>query len=262
MTKKYTINWLFGRGLSIECNLFWTVPKEWKCPHPCQSREIKISMIKNALAKEMNKLSTGCEIIRYFFEVLSIYTNSNYNNRLITTNWDYLLDREIQNLDLEKLPSWLDDSLVFHLNGTIENFENHSNRSPFLLEEDSGEQRTFSVEANTAYNKMIWNKVFVVVGMSFECETDRFFLNALNKVEDNLIIGESLWVVVNPDADALKQTCLRIQIALPCASVIPIEKEFNKFLQGDIQKLFLTLNSKNIMNELNIKQLYNSMMNK
>lgn len=262
MTQKYTINWLFGRGLSIDCNLSWTVPIAWKYPYPCQTREIKISMIKNALENEMNKLSAGCAIIRYFFEILSICTNSNYNNRLITTNWDYLLDREIQNLDLEKLPRWLDDSLVFHLNGTIENFENHSNRSPFLLEEDSGEQRAFSVEANTAYNKMIWNKIFVVVGMSFECETDRFFLNALNKVQDDLIIGESLWIVVNPDSEVLNQSCQRIQNALPCASVIPIEKKFNKFLQGDIQKFFVTLNSQNMLNQINIKQLYNSMMNK
>ena len=36
-------------------------------------------------------------------------------------------------------------------------------------------------------------------GMSFECDTDRFLLRVLHKVEDDMPIGKSHWTIVNPD---------------------------------------------------------------
>ena len=37
-----------------------------------------------------------------------------------------------------------------------------------------------------AYNKFIWSQTFVVVGMSFECQVDKYLLSALKRVEDDL----------------------------------------------------------------------------
>lgn len=227
------VNWLLGRGLSISCNLLWAVPLEWRET----PREEKINRIKTALRKEMDKPSIDCTVIRSLFVLLSAHTNQGWRHRFITTNWDYLLQREILNLRLSVLPSWLANSHVFHLNGTIENLPDNSNRSPFLLEEDSGTQRMNTVEANIVYNQMIWNRHFVVVGMSFECETDQFLLKALGRVEDDLPIGESSWIVVNPNTTALNESCQRIAHVLPHASVTPVSATLNDWLQSGTQEL-------------------------
>lgn len=134
------------------------------------------------------------------------------------------MQREVLALNLQQLPPWLANSHVYHLNGTVEQLPDSSHRSPFLLEEDPAEQRCFTPEANVAYNFMVWHRAFVVVGMSFECETDKFLLNALSRVEDDLPIGESSWVIVNPDRTALQLSCSRIAAVLPRATVksIPV----------------------------------------
>lgn len=227
------VNWLFGRGLSIGCKLPWSVPTGWAVV----PREKKIDLIKTALRAEMNKSSVDCTVIKHLFRVLSANTNENWRHRFITTNWDYLLQREILDLKLEVLPFWLDNSHVFHLNGTVENLSDNSNRSPFLLEEDSVKQRMETTEANKVFNHIIWSRKFVVVGMSFECATDRFLLSALGRVEDDLPIGESSWIVVNPDNDILKESYRRIKEALPYTSVISVPFTLNDWLHRGVQEL-------------------------
>lgn len=185
----------------------------------------------------MERPEIECTSIRSFLELMAHRTNIGWRHRLITTNWDYLLQQEIEKLNLSCLPSWLDNSHVFHLNGTVEILENNSRRSPFLLEEDSGACRTNTQEANDAYNKMILDRYFVIVGMSFECETDKFLLRALGRVEDDMPIGESSWIVVNPDKSALKTSCRFIQDALPHASVISICATLSGWLQTGPKEL-------------------------
>ena len=227
------LNWLFGCGLSIGCNLPWSVPVEWNN----LLREDKISRIKAALREEMNKPSVDCADIRFLLRILSMHTIKGWRHRFITTNWDYLLQREINDLRLTHLPPWLANSHVFHLNGTVENLEDNSYRSPFLLEEDFGTQRVSTPEADTAYTQMIWDRTFVVVGMSFECETDQFLLQALGRAQDDLPIGESSWVVVNPDKAMLDMSCMRIERVLPRGLVQPVHATFREWLQSDHQEL-------------------------
>jgi hypothetical protein len=161
--------------------------------------------------------------IRRFLEFLSQRTVPGWRHFLATTNWDFLLQREVLRFITDDVrPSWLVDSHVFHLNGTIEDPPGDSFRSPFLLPEDLSTQRTITPEADTAVNKMFRATTFVVVGMSFECPTDRFLLRQLNEVQDHLPIGESEWIVVNPDSTALNATSGRIQNALPSARVLPV----------------------------------------
>lgn len=170
MVNAKTINWLFGRGLSIGCNLSWIVPSEWEKIH-CEK---KINQIKDTLRREMNSQDVDTSLIVRLLQLLANQTTLNWRNRFITTNWDYLLQREILALDFNEQPNWLANSHVYHLNGTVENLEDNSNRSQFLLEEDSINERCYTVEANIIYNKMLWDSVFVVVGLSFECDTDKF----------------------------------------------------------------------------------------
>lgn len=210
-----SVNWIFGRGISIGCNLTWSVPSSWgEIP-----RAEKIDKIKNALVYEMKNKNIDTSSIQVFLKNLAKMTSSKYCHQLITTNWDCLIEREVEALELKILPKWLSNSYVYHLNGTVEAHENLNFGSPFLLEEDSCNQRTLSVEANRIFNSMIWSRIFFVVGMSFECETDRFLLQSLNSVQDDLPIGESTWFVLNPDPKALEVSSSRIATALPRAKV-------------------------------------------
>ena len=91
------VNWLFGRGLSIGCNLSWSVQDN---PELNQlEREEKINSIKKILLNEMDKPSVDCTVIRCLLALLSAHSNKGYRHRFITTNWDYLLQREILSLE-------------------------------------------------------------------------------------------------------------------------------------------------------------------
>jgi hypothetical protein len=209
------VNWIFGRGLSIGCNLTWQVPSLWNE----MARERKIEEIKKSIINEVQSEKIDTSSIQIFLKNLAEMTSNECCHQLITTNWDCLIEREIEALNLEVLPKWLTNSDVYHLNGTVEVHENLNFGSPFLLEEDSYNQRTLSVEANRIFNSMNWGSIFFVIGMSFECETDRFLLQSLNQVQDDLPIGESSWFVINPDKKALEVSSSRIAKALPRAKV-------------------------------------------
>lgn len=215
MANSKCLNWFFGRGLSISCGLPWVVPPEWAS----LPRETKIKRIKDALRGEMDGPFVDTTPIRRLLYLLEQHTLPNWKHYFISTNWDYLLQREIQALHLAVRPPWLRNSHVFHLNGTVEELADNSNRSQFLLEEDPASQRSGTVEAKKAYNHIVWSQYFVVIGMSFECETDKFLLSALNRVEDDMAIGESDWIIINPDRSALEASSGRIAAALPRASV-------------------------------------------
>lgn len=172
-----TVTWLVGRGLSIACGLTWTVPPEW-----CNlRRDDKVERIKAILRTEMDAKHVHPRPIGELLNTLARYTTDGWRHEFMTTNWDYLLQREILRFKSDIQPPWLAESHVYHLNGTVESRPNNEYGSPFLLEEDDASQRHWTVEANVAYNRMIWRRVFVLVGMSFECATDRFLLSALNR---------------------------------------------------------------------------------
>lgn len=237
MARPKYINWIFGRGLSIACNLSWSAPKEWQS----LSRSERIKRIKSSLLEEMDAPSINSGIIKRFLGILSYQTCPDWRNRFITTNWDDLLQREIRalNLDIQPSPPWMADNAahVFHLNGTVEELKDNSNRSPFLLEEDSADQRCFTPEANIAYTRMLIDRVFVVVGMSFECDTDRFLLSALSGAEDFLPIGESVWVVVNRNPQTLAISCSRIKHALPNAEIKSVCADFSGWIDDGMKEI-------------------------
>mgnify|MGYP003119912222 CR=1 FL=1 len=227
------VNWIFGRGVSLACNLRWTVPLQYSI---C-NREEKIQRIKSALRTEMESPLVDSSTIETFFDNLKSRTATDWRHRLITTNWDTLLEKEISALGLEVLPHWLADSYVYHLNGTIEDHADTKHLSPFLLEEDDYTQRTPTTEANQAFNYLIWGNVFFVVGMSFECETDRGLLSNLRKIQDEVPIGQSTWIVLNPDFEALQASSTRIASALPRARVYTKQINFHDWMNDGMRPL-------------------------
>lgn len=227
------VDWFFGRGLSMGCNLNWSVPQCWR--H--LSRDVQIARIKTKLRAEMDASSVDISDINKLLHVLKTNTVSPWRHLFLTTNWDYLLQRQILALGHTVLPAWAAEMHVYHLNGTVEILLNNVNRSPFLLETDPTEQRTFTVEAEKAFHKIIYNKTFVVVGMSFECETDKFLLRSLASVQDELPIGESQWIVINPDSSALKDAKKRITGALPHCTVQTVNTTFRSWLDANAPDL-------------------------
>jgi hypothetical protein len=107
----------------------------------------------------------------------------------------------------------------------------------FVLESDPPGARVATTEGNIAYNKFIWSQTFVVVGMSFECEVDKYLLSALKRVEDDLPIGESFWIVLNPNTDTLSATCDRLQTALPRAKIVGSVTTFRAWLDAQAPEL-------------------------
>jgi hypothetical protein len=229
------IVWLFGRGASAACGLTWTVPKEWGT----LDRDRQVEMIKLTLKQEMDAPYINTKPYKDLLVQLKM-SKSSWHHRFITTNWDYLLEREIEELGLSVTPHWLPETHVFHLNGTVEEFEDLCNfRSPFLLETDSASvrQQTIAAEANIAINYLILQKYFIVIGMSFSCEMDRSILGVINRVQDDLIIGESTWLIVNRSEKDLQEVASHIQSALPRADVSILKMDFASWINGPLREL-------------------------
>jgi hypothetical protein len=174
--------------------------------------------------------------IREFLEFLGDRTKEGWRHRFMTTNWDYLLEREIEKLSSPARSRWLPESFVFHLNGTIEGGPD-TFRSPFLLEKDLAGERTLTVEANLAFHYVLTAQVIVVVGMSFECSTDSVFLDSLGWEEDWLPIGEAHWLVVNPSEAALSSSCSLIRRKFPQAEVKMVRRQFADWQEAGYPEL-------------------------
>jgi hypothetical protein len=210
------VEWFFGRGLSISCGLTW-FPREWIQ----YSRDEQILRIRETLPREMSEPNINTAVIGTLIDFLAARTASGWQHRFHTTNWDFLLQREIsQHFPKGTLkPWWLASSHVFHHNGTVEILSDDTSRSQILLESDQESTRTLSIESEKGFSNLIWSRVFVVVGMSFECSVDRFLFKALSRVQEELPVGESLWIVVNPNAETLFYTRMIILKNLPSAIV-------------------------------------------
>jgi hypothetical protein len=175
--------------------------------------------------------------IKEFLSFLGRRTTAPWQHQFHTTNWDYLLQREILALELSAQPRWCANTHVYHLNGTVESLDDDQHRSAIVLETDPASARTSTTESRTAFSKIIWNKTFVIVGMSFECEVDKFILHSLNSVQDDLPIGESRWILVNPDANALEATSRRIQEALSHGRIVKVASLFGDWLRSEMPEL-------------------------
>lgn len=217
----------------MACNLPWTVSLESKS----LPREKQIEIIRDELYTAMHQMSINISPIKELLEILAKHTCPNWKNRFITTNWDYLIQKEINKLPLRTLPEWLADSHVYHLNGTVERDNNIEFRSEIILEEDPSHQRCVTPEANSAFNKVLWDQLFIVIGMSFECETDKSLLHHIGKTRDEMPIGESSWIIVNRNSSALEASCSRIQISLPNSKIIPVHTDIASWIKNGMPEL-------------------------
>ena len=233
--------WILGRGASIANGLRWRVRRDWYAALRSRrtTRDEMIDRIRRTIRDEMDQPDVHNNAYRRLIEKLSRRTSKDWYHRFLTTNWDTLLEQELFPIVEAEgvVPAWLgQQSHIFHLNGTIEE-GNDEHRSPFLLETDDASERVQTLEANKAYNQLLTSKCAVVVGMSFECRTDRNFLDVLNRDEDVMPIGESAVYIINPEKSALDKVCDRIRSALPNSTMVPIEKSFDVWIDDGLSDL-------------------------
>lgn len=227
------VDWFFGRGLSIGCGLTWDVPAAWDW----LPRNEQIDRIKETIRHKMSEPHIETSDIRRFLDLLSSSTKELWQHQFYTTNWDYLLQSQILSMRYQTKPRWLANSHVYHLNGTAETLTTNRNRSDFILAKDNVNVRTSTCETRNAYDRIVWNTKFIVVGMRFECEVDKFILRSLNRVEDDLPIGNSHWIIVDPDSVTLCNIRYRIKKALPRSDVKVVPYKFDYWLLRGLPEL-------------------------
>lgn len=227
-----TAVWLFGRGASIASGLDWTEPKEWQL----LDRDIRIKQIQEILELEMQKIPQSRGPYYDLLSILSGHTETNWKHLFITTNWDYLLEREISRFKFKVLPKWLRETYVFHLNGSIQQ-KQQENSSQFLLETDSYRIRKSKFEVNKALGYMIGEKLFVIIGMSFECEMDKAFIIYLATSKDFVPSRDASWVILDPNDTSLDNLNFRFNRLFPVANIIPINKGFQNWIKNGMTEL-------------------------
>jgi len=212
------------------------MPREWTK----EDRSLQVEKIRAAVQAEMDRPEIDTSAYQRLLAALAQRTRSGWQHRFFTTNWDFLLQREILRLGLKVAPDWLTETHVFHLNGTVEATASSNIpglRAPFLLETDTFRARIPSQEFNQALQFLVWRRHFIVVGVSFSCETDRAFLAILRSVNDDLPVGCSWWHVVDPSPQSIAAVAGRIAGALPRAKVTASKTGFTEWVTQSMPEL-------------------------
>ena len=235
--------WLFGRGASIANGLPWVVPSAWKddLTSGRVARDAHVQMIIDAIRDEMHKLPAEGTPYCRLLDMMATRTVDQGHHRLMTTNWDSLLQRDLNNWVEANRPGWAPrfrstHGSVYHFNGSAEPGE-FKNRSPFMLETDSASVRKATYEANQAFEYLLWSDLIVIVGMSFECQTDRGLLAALRTHEDNVPIGSALFLIVEPHKETLESTYAKLAACFPRAGGLRVHSGFSEWIDSEMLEL-------------------------
>lgn len=235
--------WLFGRGASIANGLSWVVPQDWKDNLLAKrlTRETHVGMITEALRHEMTRVPENSTPYRRLLDIMASSTVDEGHHLLLTTNWDYLLQRDVNGWINANRPGYAPrflstHGMVYHLNGTVEPGD-FQNRSPFMLETDSPSVRNSTYEANQALTYLLWSNLIVIVGMSFECDMDRGLLATLRVHEDNTPIGSALFVVVEPNRETLESTYAKLAHCFPRAGGIRVNSGLAEWIDSGMPEL-------------------------
>jgi hypothetical protein len=97
--------------------------------------------------------------------------------------------------------------------------------------------RKKAVEANVAFNHLIWQRYFIIIGMSFSCKMDRSFLSTIGRFQDDLPIGESSWLIMNRNQQSLDSVTSRIGAVLPRSEICVLKVDFASWVNGPMKEL-------------------------
>ena len=76
-----------------------------------------------------------------------------------------------------------------------------------------------------------------MVGLSFECDIDLGLLGALRHHENDHPVGNALFIVVDPSANQLKATMIKLAYCFPRAGGIAVEKRFSDWVRSGMPEL-------------------------
>lgn len=227
-----TLIWLVGRGASIACGLCWTEPPSWAD----MPRQDRICRIKQTLRLEMCKSHVSIEPYRRLVQYLENHTAASWRHRFVTTNWDTLLQKVLDELYPSACPSqWLRDTYVSHLNGSVSRNTNPDFHSDFLLEDDPRGSRREKPQSNMIYNRILVSAYFVILGMSFECQTDASLLRAVQSADMRAQRGT--WLLVNPSRSSLEQSCSTVKTAMPACRILPVQRGMVEWIEEGLPDL-------------------------
>lgn len=235
--------WVFGRGASIANGLSWVVPQVWKDDLISKrvTRDAHVHMIAETLREEIARVPRGATPYRRLLDFMSTKTVAKGHHTLITTNWDDLLQRDVNDWVEANTPGYAPRFLctpgtVYHLNGCVEPGK-FKHGSPFLLETDAPSHRKSTFEANQALTLLLWSTLVIVVGMSFECDMDRGLLATLREHEDSTPIGQAYFVIVEPNGKTLESTYAKLVDCFPRANGIKVNKGFAEWIDSSMPQL-------------------------
>lgn len=225
--------WLFGRGASIACGLPWAVPSTVDALPP---RDARVAAIREGMRAAMH--GPGVDTAPYvtLLALLETRTSPAWRHLFMTTNWDTLLDDEVEAKCPAVVPPWLKSTFVFHLNGrALDTMPDPERRSNVLLETDSESDRAKSQEYEQAKAHLKWTDAVIVVGMSFRCETDRALLDRFGR--EPFPIECARWLVVDSDPCGLRRVSDRIQSRFPGADVRVVARDFASWVESGLSEL-------------------------
>lgn len=234
MDRNHLRVWLFGRGASIASGVTWEEPQEWEG----KDRQERIRNIDRNLTEQMQNIPVGEN--PYSRLLFMLENKPRQKNLFVTTNWDYLLQREINSKNYTSPLEWLEDSQVFHLNGSVEKWGDTRYRSPILLPNDNS--RKNSLEFQRAFNQIIWANFFVIVGLSFKHKVDAQLIELLKPHEDNMPFGEGEYLIVNDSLEDLKRLESILKRNFPRSKVIKVQDNFKSWVDANFgaQKVPIT----------------------
>lgn len=228
------ITWIFGRGASLSCGLNWNENAE-----VLDDRIERIKKIDANLSREMQNVPIGNNPYSQLLSLLQNKTKPNQKHFFITTNWDYLLQREINNIITDKTcPPWLLDSHVFHLNGSVEKWDDGRHRTPIALPDDKERIGASSLEFSKAMNFLVSTRLFVVIGLSFSCKVDIRLIEFLKPYEDEMPFGEGRYLIVNNYQQDLDHLGNIIKNNFPRADVVKIASDFKSWVNAQCPNLW------------------------
>lgn len=207
--------WLAGRGVSMSCGLCWDVPQ--RLEHAFHRGEIDRAELTAHICRELARAESDPAVDIGPLErmVVRLKRSNGQENSFVTTNWDGLLDRALR---AHGFPAPL------HLNGSVE-------ERNILTAWDDERARERVPQAREGLRRLLDADVCVVAGLSLANRLDKALIARLRGKRGGR------WLVVNDDAEEVRQACELLRAQLASSEVSAVEEPFDAWVEAGMPGL-------------------------